>query len=438
MKHVHPLFVVAVCILLLPVRGACWSYASVETTIFDAADSIDWYQLVDGSTTAPGGGDRTRPDNSDDNGFAYRALEAGFPGTYNWFETPSTHRSTYGSTGRGLVWAALRTGDPAFIESANRVADGIITKVAPSLGGYLHASDIIFAYELRAVGGTDITGAAAAAATLYIAAQGGDAEGVHDAYWASANAGSIARALVPINLARWAHIGALMGDWTFATEMADLVAADYGTEWDPSTSPPYVEFGLAGTVLAQYYAYGGTHEDAEDEIVVRLGTTDTRDVQSWASFAAALGAVDNAYKGITADVLQSTFNTLHNVWFHGDGYFYPNMNAAAIYGLALVARPELWVASIEPAPGDQVTIGFATLGGSFAAYELERRPDRFSDWQSDTGAVLDPVGMTFTTVAIPGWRTGFFRVAGRGPSAAEAADCRMKSARTRVKYRSKV
>ena len=370
---------------------------------------------MDGPTTAPGGGTRTRPDNRDDNGFAYRALEIGFPTTYNWLETLGTHRSTYGSTGRGLVWAALRTGDPAFIEAANRVAEGIVTLVQPSLSGYMYASDIIFAYELKAAGGTDITVAAAAAATLYITAQGGDAQGVHDAYWDSANGGSIARALVPINLARWTHIGALMGDWTFATEMADLVAADYGTEWDPSASPPYVEFGLVGTVLAQYYAYAGTHADAEDEIVDRLGTTDTRDIQSWAWFAVALGCVDNPYKGITADVLQNTFNTAQNVWFHGDGYFYPNMNAAAIYGLASVARPELWIGSIEPLPGDQVVIGFATLGGLFTTYELERRPDMFTDWELDTGAVLDEGAMTFTTPTIPGSQGSFFRVVGRVP-----------------------
>ena len=344
-----------------------WSYSEVQATIFDAADSLDWYQLVTAETAAPGGGTRTRPSNRNDFGFAFKALESGFPGTYPWMETLSPHRSTFGSTGRGLVWAALRTGDPAFVETGNRVAEGIITKVAPSLNGYMYASDIIFAYELKAVGGTDITAAAAAAATLYINAQGGNAAGVHKAYWDSADAGSIARALVPINLARWTHIGALMGDWTFAVEMADLVAADYGTEWDPSLDPPYVEFGLAGTVLAQYYAYAGTHGDAEAGIVDRLGTTDTRDVQSWAWFAVALGCVDNSFKGITADVLMSTFNTLHEVWFHGDGYFYPNMTAAAIYGLASVARPELRIASIAPAVGDGVVIGFRTVGGPFAS-----------------------------------------------------------------------
>ena len=140
------------CVLILRPAAAPaspWSYASVQATIFQAADSVDWYQLVDGPTTAPGGGTRTRPDTRNDYGFAYRALEAGFPATYNWLETLGTHRSTYGSTGRGLVWAALRTGDPAFIEAADRVAQGIVTYVQPSLSGYMYASDIIFAYTLN-------------------------------------------------------------------------------------------------------------------------------------------------------------------------------------------------------------------------------------------------------------------------------------------------
>ena len=336
-------------VVLVPPAAHGWSAAQVLDIMYDAADSIDFYQLTNGFTPAPGGGFRFRPANTGDSGYAYRASVTNFPSSYNWSDPTSSHANLFGATGLGLVAAAYRTGDSAFVSSANRTALSMTSVVPPLASGYLYPSDIIFAYELKAVGGVDVTAFAKTKAELYITDKGGTAQDVHDAYWDSGQPAG----LILLNLARWTRIGMLIGDTTFAEDLADLVDADYGTEWDPALDPPYVELGLAGTVLSQAYAYGTSHASAEQEIVDRIAayTGGPGDVQVWTWYTAALCAAGNTNVHTAVDYLVDGYNDTANVWFHGDGYFYPNMNGSALAALG----------SVVPEPGTLLLIGMGAL-----------------------------------------------------------------------------
>ncbi len=338
------LFRHAVCLVVL-VTVCTW------TPIANATTYQEWKDAV------VAGADFMLQYQNDDGGFPWKLTDPSLP----YDSTKGSPANTLGATARGLVAAYNATGDTTYLEAADKVAALIEYRYdnAITIGSYgppFYNKDVEFAYELAAAGGLDITSKANESAVAYFNAKLLDYESNLDIdtaakaiYQRYVDSGWESPGAQFWMIGNWVHVAALLENQEIysgytgsdmAVELYGLMAAGYGTYFDPSNDV-YSGIGLYGTLEGAFFAQGNAGSTgALDEIKSRLN-----DPESYFGFqdlgytTYILGLLDDpaALKGSSILV---DWQREDGAWIYSSGNWYGESHGEALLGLANNAIPE--------------------------------------------------------------------------------------------------